>query len=109
MSILIRGMEMPESCFECPFECDYAFICSLTNKETRKQRKEHAVNEYEAMPEWCPLVEVPTPHGRLIDADKLSVSVLDGMYSNDEYEDVIWELVQDATTIIEAEGEKEDV
>jgi hypothetical protein len=25
---------------------------------------------YDQRPNWCPLVEIPTPHGRLIDADK---------------------------------------
>ena len=25
----------------------------------------------EGRPDWCPLIEVPTPHGRLIDADAI--------------------------------------
>lgn len=122
MSILIKDMEMPKGCFDCPFERDYAFICSLTNKETRKHRKVHVVNEYEAMPEWCPLVEVP-PHGRLIDADKLNGDLIKEKTRMAELAHIsedfkymaqafglnkarILTMIQQ--TIIEAEGEKED-
>jgi hypothetical protein len=31
------------------------------------------VNLIVERPDWCPLVEIPTPHGRLIDADKLNI------------------------------------
>ncbi len=33
------------------------------------------------IPDWCPLINIPTPHGRLIDADALNiydVSPVDG-------------------------------
>ena len=59
-------------------------------------------------PEDCPLVEVPTPHGRLIDADKqwevckeLVKYVLFPMDSIDEAE--IVGMVKNARTIIESE------
>ena len=60
MSILIRGMEMPKDCKNCPMLVNY--ICIALGLE----------------PDWgcsgrderCPLVPVP-PHGRLIDADAL--------------------------------------
>ena len=101
---------MPEGCFDCPFERDYAFICSLTNKETRKQRKEHDVNEYEAMPEWCPLVEVPTPHGRLIDADQLIQCLNNCMIFPEKQKwtgkDIIT-LLKNRPTIIKLEKEEE--
>lgn len=64
MSILIRGMKMPENCGECiwiqrgyPDWCDLPMGKDLYNDKKR--------------PDWCPLVEVPFPHGPLIDADKL--------------------------------------
>lgn len=62
MSILIKGMEMPQNCDKCRFQsalrlyCDampYNF-CGNTDDIER--------------PDWCPLIELP-PHGRLIDAD----------------------------------------
>ena len=54
MSILIRGMEMPKNCDVCFMRdaCEYSM--PLGKRLTD-----------------CPLVEVPTPHGRLIDADAL--------------------------------------
>ena len=59
MSVLIVGMEMPESCQHCFASDDESRFCK-------------AAKEYIPMlgkPKFCPLVPVP-PHGRLIDADK---------------------------------------
>lgn len=50
---------MPTSCVNCPCGNDESRYCK-------------AANEYIptlVRPEFCPLVEIPTPHGRLIDAD----------------------------------------
>lgn len=68
--ILIRGMEMPESCFECVttnsffrnLHCDKlegmsGFVGSLPHKNDRHPN--------------CPLVPLPEKYGRLIDADAL--------------------------------------
>lgn len=53
MSVLIKGMEKPKSCESCPFE-DFGGCMFRVQKED------------------CPLAEVPTPHGPLIDWDELS-------------------------------------
>lgn len=66
MSILIEGIEMPKSCYVCPF-CDYVSArCDAVkgNPYTQESR-------YEKRDDFCPLIEVPEPHGRLIDADAL--------------------------------------
>ena len=71
MSVLIKGMEMPKDCRDCPMEMFYSCgdtRCRVTNKLLAW--------DYEAIPfigrpDWCPIVEVPAPHGRLIDADAL--------------------------------------
>ena len=65
MSILIKGMEMPENCADCNFSTWNGFesvYCDV-NAEfiPRKEWEEKRQN-------WCPLVEIK-PHGRLIDAD----------------------------------------
>lgn len=57
MSILIKGIEMPKNCFDC----EIFGLCSL------KDRLEHIEDRN---PD-CPLVEIPRPHGRMIDADAL--------------------------------------
>ena len=65
MSILIKGMEMPENCDKCRFQsalrlyCDampYNF-CGNTDDIER--------------PDFCPLIEIPTPHGDLVDRTEL--------------------------------------
>ena len=69
--ILIRGMEMPKSCEDCPLveETENFFgdimsrVCNLiykgyTSEATKGRRRDD-----------CPLVPLPEGHGRLIDAD----------------------------------------
>lgn len=61
MSILIPGMEMQTSCYECPCNKDDGFgffTCGVTKSEC----------DFIGLPSDCPLVPVPK-HGRLIDAD----------------------------------------
>ena len=81
MSVLIKDMEMPESCVECRFYGEYCYAKGDENKHSK-------------LP--CPLVPVP-PHGRLIDADAVMSGVDDG-------DDVmfVW-AITDAPTVIEAE------
>lgn len=61
MSILIRGREFPENCFECPCVILDDRVCQVS---MMFEDISHYTNE---RPDWCPLVEVPTPHGDLID------------------------------------------
>lgn len=66
MSVLIKGMEMPISCYECRFFVDtwcYAFKADDWRNAYNKPPKGERLNN-------CPLVPVP-PHGRLIDADTI--------------------------------------
>lgn len=65
MSILIKGMKMPETCEECPIyaaceECHYELVLE----------GEDFVPIY--VKDSCPLVEIP-PHGRLIDASEMAI------------------------------------
>lgn len=64
MSILIKGMEMPTSCMkDCPFQ-------HFGDCYGGKMKRIMDIEDYEDKRHpRCPLVEVPTPHGRLIDAD----------------------------------------
>lgn len=70
MSVLIKGMEMPKSCFYCPFRekinpDDY--VCLALNREFEETFTLIAGKRHRS----CPLVPVPD-HGRLIDAYALS-------------------------------------
>ena len=72
MSILIEGMEMPKNCEKCP--CSYWTegahhdFCQAVGYDTEIGRQNDR-------PSWCHLIEVPEPHGRLIDADRLKESL----------------------------------
>ena len=79
MSVLVKGMKMPVSCYECPMaeEMDMQedwHKCKLLNKEFYSWDVTDDMKEYHR-PKECPLVEVPTPHGRLIDAEALKETV----------------------------------
>lgn len=68
MSILIKGMKIPSSCFDCDMiELSGAVGCShaYDTKNSDLQRAED-----------CPLVPVP-PHFDLIDHNALKIAVMD--------------------------------
>ena len=82
MSVLIKGMEMPKSCAECPMlydgeACylsgmwsDMRFMLLCSNGHTDEYRLGQFPYK-EKRVDWCPLVEVPAPHGDLIDRNKI--------------------------------------
>lgn len=111
MSVLIKGMEMPNRCLDCPLmvsrDNDECIVQSEADNEIAKTWGDLRAN--------CPLVEVPTPHGRLGDLDKLWDRIYN--YTDNEgakmpfgdndfmiHRDSACELVEDAPTIIETEG-----
>lgn len=115
MSVLVKGMEMPRSCQECPCEqCyvnNYGYVicreCSLLHKRSTmafdNERRED-----------CPLIEL-SPHGDLIDRDALHEELYALEYAREnEWLDGVREArgvdaarvaLLDAPTIIPAEGE----
>lgn len=60
MGIYINGMEMPKGCYECPLMDGEYGNCKVG-----------ATGLYDPYMDDCPLTEVPEPHGRLIDGDKV--------------------------------------
>lgn len=74
MSVLIKDMEMPKSCMDCPFKgFDRAGgrgnICTINDSITLHAVLDGIDVKFIRMGD-CPLVPVPK-HGRLIDADAL--------------------------------------
>ena len=101
MSVLIKGMTMPNNCMECKIKaredgfnkyvCPFSGILCLSM----------------GIQDDCPLVELPSKHGRLIDAD-----LLKNEYPHDTDWDYpvntnhyVCESIDSAPTVIEAEGE----
>lgn len=106
MSVLVKGMEMPEKCANCPI-CvamplgDYVVYhkCALLNLLASKRGRRND----------CPLIPIP-PHGRLIDADALKRMDFTKVVKKDGETYVpfmeVAEAVFNAPTIIEAEAEE---
>ena len=69
-------LEMPKNCPMCPFaHYDDMFNtfrgCDITRGKRWAVKNDKDYAESSTKPDWCPLIEVPEPHGRLIDADAL--------------------------------------
>ena len=55
--------EKPKKCMNCPFIDKITYDCKLMYGNDYP--------DFYIQYENCPLIEIPNPHGRLIDADKL--------------------------------------
>ena len=102
MSVIIKGMKMPKSCDSC----------DLIQFDDEGLETHCPLSPYyrwcgtppDYRPEGCPLVEVPTPHGRLIDADALMECRLEPNHYEELKDGYIPDYDLDsAPTIIEAE------
>ena len=88
MSVIIKGMKIPQDCFSCPLKEEG--YCNLTNN--------YATDIYKRDSD-CPLVELPDHHGRIIDEDEIIVPSLSSWAD----QVIVADAIQDAPTIIEAE------
>ena len=93
MSVLIRGMKMPESCHECV--AGYGGFCFVASAESDGICPDHG------RPDDCPLIELPTEHGRLIDVDEASRRFPAEADPRNGY--MLYKLNNELSTIIEAE------
>ena len=102
MSVLVKGMRMPKSCSYCDFYNMHLVRCTRIPKWLEIDVCNYRDKE-------CPLVEVPAPHGRLIDAE----TKIEAQYYDEEYEewtmqtftveDIISIADNEVPTVIEAE------
>lgn len=77
MSILIKGMEMPDNCNSCPFSVNGFCVVSPKRANGEAMSKRTTTN-------WCPLIEIP-PHGRLVDADAYAQEIRERHESASEW------------------------
>jgi len=102
MSVFVKGMKMPKGCHSgCPLTDSDAFTCQITGKDIVIYDEDTITSR----PSWCPLVEVPTSHGRLIDADAFKKENERLLHCDFPYlyEATLEELIDEAPTVIEAE------
>lgn len=97
MSYLVPK-EIPNRCGRCPcFHAEHPMYC----KAVKADKSKRIYAPYgEGRPDWCPLIEIPTPHGRLIDADKLANETFYGATSAPY---ITYRKFVNAPTVIEAE------
>jgi hypothetical protein len=106
MSVIIKGMKLPKHA-AVNGEKDTAYKCVILAhpdnsvelvidvKFASAYDNGHNIQRY-------PLTEIPTPHGRLIDADKLLESFREAL-NEDRCFVNFFALVDDSPTVIEAE------
>ena len=102
MGVLIKGMDMPLSCTVCKFSKSYGCVGDRYCIILEEYFTGNLTPPYKERPDCCPLSEVPTPHGDLIDKDILYIK-LDNALSG---EGSLWraeQAVSKVPTIIEAE------
>ena len=117
MSILIQGMEMPKNCAECKMWS----ICDCLNDFEDFESICDAVEDGDLVRDKnCPLIEILTPHGRLIDKDKLSHDLFvnfngeripfydyDNFPTEIAYRD-LHSILAEQKTVIESEGREKE-
>ena len=93
MGLYIKGAKLPNDCYECPCKKwvdDGCAGCLADSKIHNASR-----------PDDCPLVEIPEPHGRLIDGDALQCKVDDIGLGYYEVLGVTEDTIEMAPTVIE--------
>lgn len=110
MSILIKDMKMPSKCQYCGLLRYYPengnVWCNASNKLMMEQAWFEKIDI--ERPRWCPLIELPEKHGRLIDENEVRI-VMNWLLTqpqrptwNDTYH-----AIQEMNAVIEAEGDDE--
>lgn len=112
MGVYIKDMKMPEKCCACPMckEDDLGYMYSYCTGKCN-DIPNLGLGE---KPEWCPLVEIPTPHGDLVDKDtfmswykgskvKYPITTDHSAYDTMMMYEIFYEL-EDMPVIVEAEN-----
>ena len=120
MSVIVKGMKMPENCMSCPFpsvgvDWYYCYCPGVDGKA-------YDFEQSKTVPDDCPLIALPDKHGRLVDADAFKADYgmkddcadcekeMQGKVRACEYDRIYSKMdfcswLDDAYTIVEAEGE----
>ena len=87
MSILIKGIDLPKASNE---DC-----VAVIRSNGKVEVWQTGMKEFEAQ-----AIQIPAPHGRLIDGDKIETEAKETLYGEVNYEEIA-----NAPTILEAEEE----
>lgn len=101
MGIYIKGVNLPSECTDCSFGYQSIYCKAMPSLSP----------EWEidgVKPDWCPLVEVKGPHGKLIDSDALKQTLIPMWNCNSDSDfanKCVWHALEDAPTVIESEDD----
>ena len=102
MSLIIKGVDMPSECRFCPCCADNGLVgvqreyfCSAVDSALE-------IDNLDLKLSACPLIEIPTTHGRLIDADKL-MQWIEHVYGDKDIIKFITDDIKRQPTIVETE------
>lgn len=111
MSVIVKGMEMPECCAGCFAISDNLGWCKASGNDI------YSPFSMDGRPSFCPLRPMPEKHGRLIDRKELEKAILKWLppdpcgreemeypFETDICVSMMME-IGDQETIVEAEGE----
>ena len=91
MSFLVKGIKMPKSCLECELidgaEAPDCFLMYRAIKNPLQRQ------------DYCPLVEIPEKHGRLIDGDYL----YDRLKTLGLKDENVFRIIKEEPTVVESE------
>ena len=99
MSVIVKGMEMPECCYDCPFiRTSFAgdYYCAKGKGDEDDLKKLYSQRMAD-----CPLVEIPTLHSDLVDRNKL-LAEYDRQHEGEAGK--ARKIMEQADAVIEAEG-----
>ena len=120
MSVIVKGMKMPNECARVE---DGEFVhCPFVNTDDDCILQSKVTGSWEDMYHNCPLVALPDHHGRLVDADAFKADYgmkddcadcekeMRGKVKACEYDRIYSKMdfcgwLDDAPTIVESEGE----
>lgn len=100
MSVLVKGMEMPEKCVACDF-----YYVDFSDGETSCLATGCGVSINDRRDNSCPLVEIPTPHSDLIDSEDLIFEINHHIYTDYNDYNFVHDCICQAETIVEAEDD----
>lgn len=101
MSFIVTGADFPKTCSSCPC-CQVVDVSILENYCGALRDNPIIMDVFNSKLSNCPLVELPTPRGRLIDADEL-LKAFKKACEQDKHWVNFFALVESAPTVIEAE------
>ena len=113
MSECVVRMEMPKSCWDCPFgHYDWIWgddgrekmVCFCCLDGESEEDGHYLLETEEKRPSWCPIIcSLPKEHGRLVDADAVESIIRKWFEEIKLNPDILLDGVKSLPTIVPAE------